>query len=113
MAKKVPGDKRNGTVGVKSYLGKAHIDGVLFIMRLPLGRKYGVKTWQDCLLVCMNFTQCHFWQWESETCVMLKSFTGYIVDSSSEVISGPSDCVSESQAIQEVLDDVLGKQAHT
>ena len=42
---------------------------------------------------------------------MLKSFTGYIVDSSSEVISGPSDCVSESQAIQEVLDDVLGKQA--
>ena len=41
---------------------------------------------------------------------MMESFTGYI-GSSSEVVSGPSDCVSESQAIQGVLDDVLSKQS--
>ena len=40
---------------------------------------------------------------------MMKSYTGYN-DSGSDaasVISGPSNCVSESQAIQEAVDDVL------
>ena len=76
---------------------------------LSLGRKEGVKTWQECLLVCMNSTYCHFWQWESTTCVMMKSYTGY-TDSgpdASSVITGPSNCVSESQAIEEAIGDVL------
>ena len=43
---------------------------------------------------------------------MMKSYTSYI-DSGSDaslVITGPSDCVSESQAIQEAVDELLDNQ---